>query len=217
MPPQPYVLRSWEEAPLISVRCIPQTLYITIEIFSLSLWLHLFGTFLIMSSCCTFQNTAIILKYEKKCILGRNTPVNWEDVGDEMFVQRMKLYSHCWKVDCVFSSELFLSSFSSSSSQIEDGEIYASINQKDGMVCFHDNPEKYNNPAMLHKIDQEVCNNIAKLLNSLLSGWRGNRAVVHTWRLICVRNYGLKWAQGCINCTRAKLLRHFSCFIIIIF
>lgn len=40
--------------------------------------------------------------------------------------------------------------------QIEDGEIYASINQKDGMVCFHDNPEKYNNPAMLHKIDQEV-------------------------------------------------------------
>ncbi|KAF0025116.1 hypothetical protein F2P81_021997 [Scophthalmus maximus] len=39
---------------------------------------------------------------------------------------------------------------------IEDGEIYASINQKDGMVCFHDNPEKYNNPAMLHKIDQEM-------------------------------------------------------------
>ncbi|ETE63304.1 COP9 signalosome complex subunit 3 [Ophiophagus hannah] len=38
---------------------------------------------------------------------------------------------------------------------IEDGEIFASINQKDGMVCFHDNPEKYNNPAMLHNIDQE--------------------------------------------------------------
>lgn len=54
---------------------------------------------------------------------------------------------------CGCSSELFRSS----SSQIEDGEIYASINQKDGMVCFHDNPEKYNNPAMLHKIDQEVC------------------------------------------------------------
>lgn len=58
----------------------------------------------------------------------------------------------------MLSSELFLSS-----PQIEDGEIYASINQKDGMVCFHDNPEKYNNPAMLHKIDQEVCNNIAEL------------------------------------------------------
>ena len=47
--------------------------------------------------------------------------------------------------------------------KIEDGEIYASINQKDGMVCFHDNPEKYNNPAMLHKIDQEV-----KRLNFLI-------------------------------------------------
>lgn len=47
-------------------------------------------------------------------------------------------------------------SSSCASAQIEDGEIYASINQKDGMVCFHDNPEKYNNPAMLHKIDQEV-------------------------------------------------------------
>ncbi|KAI2581622.1 COPS3 isoform 3, partial [Pan troglodytes] len=34
-------------------------------------------------------------------------------------------------------------------------EIFASINQKDGMVSFHDNPEKYNNPAMLHNIDQE--------------------------------------------------------------
>uniref|UniRef100_A0A671ENI1 COP9 signalosome complex subunit 3 n=1 Tax=Rhinolophus ferrumequinum TaxID=59479 RepID=A0A671ENI1_RHIFE len=38
----------------------------------------------------------------------------------------------------------------------EDGEIFASINQKDGMVSFHDNPEKYNNPAMLHNIDQEM-------------------------------------------------------------
>lgn len=61
-------------------------------------------------------------------------------------------------VNSVFSSDLFLFS-----SQIEDGEIYASINQKDGMVCFHDNPEKYNNPAMLHKIDQEVCMNSAGL------------------------------------------------------
>uniref|UniRef100_A0A8D1NGA3 COP9 signalosome complex subunit 3 n=1 Tax=Sus scrofa TaxID=9823 RepID=A0A8D1NGA3_PIG len=40
--------------------------------------------------------------------------------------------------------------------KIEDGEIFASINQKDGMVSFHDNPEKYNNPAMLQSIDQEM-------------------------------------------------------------
>uniref|UniRef100_A0A8C2CCL1 COP9 signalosome subunit 3 n=1 Tax=Cyprinus carpio TaxID=7962 RepID=A0A8C2CCL1_CYPCA len=54
-------------------------------------------------------------------------------------------------------------------SQIEDGEIYASINQKDGMVCFHDNPEKYNNPAMLHKIDQEMlkCIEVDEKLKSM--------------------------------------------------
>ena len=40
--------------------------------------------------------------------------------------------------------------------QIEDGEIYATINQKDGMVRFHDNPEMYNNVAMLMKLDTEV-------------------------------------------------------------
>uniref|UniRef100_A0A673J3U8 COP9 signalosome complex subunit 3 n=1 Tax=Sinocyclocheilus rhinocerous TaxID=307959 RepID=A0A673J3U8_9TELE len=53
--------------------------------------------------------------------------------------------------------------------KIEDGEIYASINQKDGMVCFHDNPEKYNNPAMLHKIDQEMlkCIEVDEKLKSM--------------------------------------------------
>ncbi|KAK2192277.1 hypothetical protein NP493_35g03003 [Ridgeia piscesae] len=39
---------------------------------------------------------------------------------------------------------------------IEDGEIYATINQKDGMVRFHDNPEMYNNVAMLMKLDTEM-------------------------------------------------------------
>ncbi len=40
--------------------------------------------------------------------------------------------------------------------QIEDGEIFATINQKDGMVSFHDNTEKYNNATMLLKLDTEV-------------------------------------------------------------
>jgi len=40
--------------------------------------------------------------------------------------------------------------------QIENGEIYAKINKKDDMVEFHDNPEKYNNPAMLAFIQQQV-------------------------------------------------------------
>ena len=40
--------------------------------------------------------------------------------------------------------------------KIEDGEIFATINQKDGMVSFHDNPEKFNNLAMLVHLDKEV-------------------------------------------------------------
>ncbi|XP_066588607.1 COP9 signalosome complex subunit 3 [Prorops nasuta] len=39
---------------------------------------------------------------------------------------------------------------------IEDGEIFATINQKDGMVIFHDDPEKYNSPQMLAKLEKEM-------------------------------------------------------------
>lgn len=39
---------------------------------------------------------------------------------------------------------------------IEDGEIFATINQKDGMVVFHDDPEKYNSPEMLAKLEKEM-------------------------------------------------------------
>uniref|UniRef100_A0A1B6L0M0 COP9 signalosome complex subunit 3 n=1 Tax=Graphocephala atropunctata TaxID=36148 RepID=A0A1B6L0M0_9HEMI len=39
---------------------------------------------------------------------------------------------------------------------IEDGEIFAAINQKDGMVSFHDDPEKYNSPAMLKRLEDEM-------------------------------------------------------------
>lgn len=42
--------------------------------------------------------------------------------------------------------------------QIEDGEIFASINQKDGMVVFLDDSEKYNSPMMLLKIEEEMSN-----------------------------------------------------------
>lgn len=41
-------------------------------------------------------------------------------------------------------------------SQIDDGEIHASINQRDGMVVFLDNPEKYNSPTMMAHLDKEV-------------------------------------------------------------
>ncbi|KAK3914170.1 COP9 signalosome complex subunit 3 [Frankliniella fusca] len=39
---------------------------------------------------------------------------------------------------------------------IEDGEIFASINQKDGMVFFHDDPEKFNTPAALKRLEEEM-------------------------------------------------------------
>lgn len=39
---------------------------------------------------------------------------------------------------------------------IEEGEIFATINQKDGMVVFHDDPEKYNSPEMLCKLEEEM-------------------------------------------------------------
>lgn len=40
--------------------------------------------------------------------------------------------------------------------QIEDKEIYATINQRDGMVSFHDNPEKYNSAKMLEDLTEQV-------------------------------------------------------------
>jgi len=51
--------------------------------------------------------------------------------------------------------------------QIEDGEIFASINQKDGMVCFHDDPEKFNTPVALKRLEEEVCILSGAVLKSL--------------------------------------------------
>lgn len=39
---------------------------------------------------------------------------------------------------------------------IKAGEIYATINQKDGMVVFKDDPEKYNTPEMFLKVQQDM-------------------------------------------------------------
>lgn len=41
-------------------------------------------------------------------------------------------------------------------SMIEEGEIYAMINQKDGMVVFLDNPEKYASPQTLCVLEQQM-------------------------------------------------------------
>lgn len=39
---------------------------------------------------------------------------------------------------------------------IKSGEIFASINQKDGMVVFKDDPEKYNTPEMFQSIKEDI-------------------------------------------------------------
>nr|XP_027202690.1 COP9 signalosome complex subunit 3-like [Dermatophagoides pteronyssinus] len=39
---------------------------------------------------------------------------------------------------------------------IENGEIFAQINQKDGMVEFHDNPEKYDSLQMYKMIEEQI-------------------------------------------------------------
>lgn len=39
---------------------------------------------------------------------------------------------------------------------IKSGEIFATINQKDGMVVFRDDPEKYNSPEMFLSIQNDI-------------------------------------------------------------
>lgn len=43
---------------------------------------------------------------------------------------------------------------------IKDGEIYATINQKANMVSFHDNPQKYDTPAMMDYLSKQMFNSI---------------------------------------------------------
>lgn len=40
--------------------------------------------------------------------------------------------------------------------KIENGQIYATINQKDGMVVFSDEPDKYSGPGVLKALEDEL-------------------------------------------------------------
>lgn len=40
--------------------------------------------------------------------------------------------------------------------QIEDEQIYATINQKDGMVVFRDEPDKYGGPEVLKNLEYQL-------------------------------------------------------------
>lgn len=39
---------------------------------------------------------------------------------------------------------------------VKTGEIFATVNQKDGMVVFRDNPQKYNTPEMFSNIQSDI-------------------------------------------------------------
>jgi len=54
-------------------------------------------------------------------------------------------------------------------SMINEAEIYAKINQRDGMVVFLDNKEKYDSPRMMQKIEKqiEVCVELNKRLGDM--------------------------------------------------
>lgn len=44
---------------------------------------------------------------------------------------------------------------------IGDGEIFATINQKDGMVVFHDNPENYESVTVFQKLQENMSTSMA--------------------------------------------------------
>lgn len=52
---------------------------------------------------------------------------------------------------------------------IDDGEIFATINQKDGMVVFQDNPETYESVNVFKKLQEEmsVCTSLTEILKKL--------------------------------------------------
>lgn len=49
---------------------------------------------------------------------------------------------------------------------IDDGEIFATINQKDGMVVFQDNPEKFDTAAVFQKLQEDMSTS-TMLINTL--------------------------------------------------
>lgn len=73
----------------------------------------------------------------------------------EMHVLRMVFFSHlCLQgIFCMVFLFVFFSLFVP---QIQDGEIFATINQKDGMVSFNEDPEQYKTCEMIDKLGSSI-------------------------------------------------------------
>lgn len=65
---------------------------------------------------------------------------------------------------------------------IENGQIYATINQKDGMVVFSDEPDKYSGPGVLKTLEEELMltmefnNRILAMDEEIQVGWTFNKS-----------------------------------------
>lgn len=60
---------------------------------------------------------------------------------------------------------------------VEAGEIHAVVNQRDGMVRFLDDPEQFNNPAVVDRINGQLrkCMGLAERLqkfNDMVGAWQ---------------------------------------------
>ncbi|XP_022683564.1 COP9 signalosome complex subunit 3 isoform X3 [Setaria italica] len=77
---------------------------------------------------------------------------------------------------------------------IEDGEIHATINQKDGMVSFHEDPEQYKSVEMVEHIDTSIQRLTA--LSKKLASIDENMACDPAYLLkVDVKDTGDSWEQ----------------------
>ena len=75
--------------------------------------------------------------------------------------------------------------------QIQDGEIYAKINQRDGMVVFLDNKEKYDSAKMMQKIENQV--NATFLQFSFVFQKKGYPLRIEICRIFPIFRLGSVW------------------------
>lgn len=75
--------------------------------------------------------------------------------------------------------------------QIKSGEIFASINQKDGMVLFKDDPEQYNLPDMFLNVQTNITQvlDLVKQINKMEEEIILNPMVSCSYKTDCIEHY----------------------------
>jgi hypothetical protein len=75
-------------------------------------------------------------------------------VSNSITLLLLRRLSCAWLVLCSFQALIFHRA--NTFLQIEEGNIFATINQRDGMVSFKEDPEQYNTNEMLTKVDRHI-------------------------------------------------------------